>query len=159
MFTIILIITIIILVIVIVILAYILHKRNQRENFMLGSIKDNQAPYYQCLSDCENEDPSKRLSGYANLSCASFCDTKYSDAKKLDVNMNNVKGESYDINYMKETNKNQDLFDDDQECYHQVNNSCRQDCTYSHLSIQECMDQCFDVNRTNCQNGSWVFKR
>lgn len=154
-----------------------------RENygFSIGALGEYQALYYKCISDCEREDPSKYLGKTkGSLMCDAYCNSTITDmARRGGASYigDSITPKSYTSypgvgEFPPPTVKTRI-----DECYEQcgegrpgyecrsncacqgeVSAKCTQECAYSYLPKDACMDQCSKFYSVNCTSTSWTWK-
>lgn len=110
---------------------------------VLGSIGSYKTTYYECLSECEREDPSRFLGKTrGSLYCQQFCDDGITELSKK--NLPPAK-DNFSIRTLEM-----------EGCQYQVSSKCAQECRYS--KNPECQELCRKVNAVNCSTVSWIWK-
>jgi hypothetical protein len=135
------------------------HKTKENYGFVMGAMGTRKSEYYNCISDCEREDPSKKLGPtHGNLFCAEYCDSKITD----EILNNNKK--FIVASYMDSCtaacggDKSGNFCRDRCFCEHEVVEKCKQECAYSTSSTEYCMQECQKSKLPNCSTLAWNFK-
>lgn len=144
---------------------------NDQERFkVLGTMGPSaNSLYYRCLSECEKSDPAKQMSpSKGSMTCLAYCDSVITDLMRRG-------GPSYpnDLSVAGSIPRVILNIDDaysrcgdgthGQRCRslvttdYQINDKCRQDCEYSTLSAEQCMNQC-SQSRSSAKSSGWSWK-
>lgn len=147
--------------ILIVVLWLVSRNKKSKEGygFVMGAMGSRRNEYYNCISECEREDLSKKLGPtHGNLYCAEYCDSKLTDkilsgeptyniATQFDY-CNAVCGKDGDGKFCREQC----------HCDYEVGEKCRQECAYSNAPVDWCLTECKKSKSPNCNTLSWNFK-
>lgn len=143
---------------------------NTSEKFDVLGAKGNFAkPYFRCLSQCEREDPSKRM-GKPNLYCSMFCDSIFTSLARRG---NSDSGLPYGIPPKYRVSLDDEPYDNSEKCFlenidrlnvtnlgecycrKEIKKKCDIECAYS--PRRECKKLCTKFYLPNCRS-SWNFK-
>lgn len=145
-----------------------LFQTEKKEEFkVLGSLASQKKMYYQCLSDCERDDPTKRLSPTkGSMMCQEYCDSTITDIARRG-------GASYPNDIFVEEAPIKTSMDkayekcgsgvkaskcrSDSFTASEIDEKCRQNCAFSTLQPKECMESCTQVLDVN-KNLGWNWK-
>jgi hypothetical protein len=175
------------IIILIIVLILLYSKKNGfGENFkVLGALGPYKKDYAQCLRNCETDDPTLYLSN-DKLTCGEFCDSLFTQLSRENaqdiqekghefMKSNKLCGKPY---YNQHDTCNQSkpamLFNDKDYCKDkcgedldcnrrcvckfEVMKSCAENCKYSSLPTDQCMEYCALRTSLNCQSGAWQFR-
>jgi len=136
------------------------NKNKKTEGFgdVLGAAGEFRDQYFTCLSQCEKTDPTNRLSQNP-WACGMYCDDvvaqSVAQGKQLgklvsvdDICKKQCKGSADSLACRAGC-----------ECAWNVDQYCKQQCTYSQLGFPECFSSCVSLKSQNCAGGnSWFFR-
>jgi len=159
----------------------------KRETFkVMGSLGPYKQDYATCLRNCQADDPTHYMSN-DKLQCGQYCDWLFSELDRSQVdriphklcNGDTVTNMSYkrDLSTDKliSTHAPQRLYNDQvacQElcgsdlncsracvCHNEVAKFCAENCKYSSLPHDQCMEYCAKSKSINCvTSGGWQFR-
>ena len=135
-------------------------KNKKTEGFgdVLGAAGEFRDQYFTCLSQCEKTDPTNRLSQNP-WACGMYCDDvvaqSVAQGKQLgklvsvdDICKKQCKGSADSLACRAGC-----------ECAWNVDQYCKQQCTYRQLGFPECFSSCVELKSQNCAGGnSWYYR-
>ncbi len=155
---------IIIAVIILVVWAYSPEKTSEGFD-ILGALAPFKDGLNKCVSECEREDPTKRLLASGNLGCDAYCQSYFTGLARAGLPPKNVVT-SYDtceIQCSKAFAKSplsKDKCISMCHCHNETKKWCRElQCPYTDLDAAPCMKQCIANTMTNCNQVSWTWKK
>ena len=135
-------------------------KRKKTEGFgdVLGAAGEFRDQYFTCLAMCEKTDPTNRLSQNP-WACGMYCD----DIVAQSVAQGKQLGRLVSVDEMchKQCKGSADSLAcrSGCECAWNVDQYCKQQCTYSQIGFPECFSSCVSLKSQNCAGGnSWFFR-
>jgi hypothetical protein len=159
---------IIVILIILAIIASCLFIKREKEKFkVLGSMGNLKSLYYRCLNQCEKSDPAKHMSPTkGSMTCQAYCDSIITDLARRG-------GPSYrDDLPIGRVNVITDIDDAYARCGdgthgarcrslmatdYQIDEKCRQDCEYSTMPVERCMEGCSQAKASSKTTG-WSWK-
>lgn len=156
----------IVLAIIAMIIIFVTTIRNKKEPFaqVLGALAPYQTELAHCISDCEREDPNRRLQADGNWSCDRYCYSKFTDFAREKKKMTSFEPEYNTEQKCELQCRSGDKTADNKcksmcHCVNEVAKWCKELwCPYTHVDTSECMKQCIATNLTNCNQVSWTWK-
>lgn len=158
-----------ILIVLFLVLVFILCSlKKSNENFkVLGSMGNLKSLYYRCINECEKTDPTKQMTPTkGSMACLAYCDSiitdlarrggaSYTDDLKIgNVNVNTNIDDAYNMcGPGTRGSKCRSVLTTN----YQIDDKCRQDCEYSTLPQEICMDNC-SQSRSSANSIGWSWK-
>ena len=132
-----------VLLFVIIIIIFVIlscsDKKQEHYSQVLGSLAPYRNYLYQCLSNCEREDPNTFMGiGKGNWNCQNYCYQQALSENKKFLNKNYVAPIL--------------------SCPQEVVSKCKQECKYSSSPFTQCVTDCSNNMLINCNSISWTWK-
>ncbi len=133
-------------------------KKTERFGDVLGAAGEFRDQYFTCLAKCEKTDPTNRLSQNP-WACGMYCDDVVAQSVAQGKQLGKLV--SVDDICQKQCKGSADTLAcrSGCECAWNVDQYCKQQCTYSQLGFPECFSSCVSLKSQNCAGGnSWFFR-
>ena len=160
---------ILVVVVIVVVVIWALPRTTQSkpEGFdILGALAPYKDALYKCESECEREDPSKRLLASGNIGCDAFCQSVFTNFARRDLPPKPVITEydNCEVQCAAGPFAGDPIARDKCismcHCHTEVKKWCRElQCPYTDVDADACMKQCIANQMTNCNQVSWTWKK
>lgn len=141
------------------------YSKPQKEGYnIIGALAGYEAPLSKCLTECEREDPGKRLAK-ANLACDRYCESTFTDQKRYNIPPPKVYStqDKCEIQCSVGPYKDNKIAKDKciGQCQSQedIKDLCRQNCAYSKLNPKFCLESCILRELPSSISANWTWKR
>lgn len=171
---------ILIVLLIIVVFIVVSTATKSQENFaqVLGALGPYKKELAECISECERQDPNKRMQSNGNINCDKRCYSIISTIARSNKNRENSKIYADYVNPIGDKGDNKTETEECEEicsiapathtsyrkcvsmckCQKEVQSWCsRLWCPYS--NDKDCMSNCMRVNLSNCNQVSWNWKQ
>lgn len=151
--------------IVIAIIIYILIVCSKKESYkgILGAASKYRNQYSNCLHECRNEDPTRRMNPMTNLGCTMYCDSTVTDLVREGVDPQKIVVKDTISDCTKKCTVPGYNKEEIDECISkcsgitEVAKWCAEmKCPYSLLPKDECMKSCISVMNANNSSVEWA---
>ncbi len=172
--------TLVLIVVIILTLLVVLGcLNNGKESFgqVMGALGQYQKPMYECISECERQDPSRRLLKNSNWNCGEYCASIFTEIARQGIPPESLKIRNTETDCEKQCSDYSELpsplgrwftptYDDKRKCIsmcqceEEVAKFCKeQNCPWTSVDEDVCMEDCIATQMVNCNQVSWNWKQ
>lgn len=150
-------------VIIVIVLFILFYRKKEPYEGIIGAASKYRNQYSNCLHECRNEDPSRRMDPMVNLGCTMYCDSTVTDLTRRgvdprDIIVRDTTSDCIEMCTIPGYNK-----EEVDECISkcsgitEVAKWCAEmECPHSLLPKKECMNSCIATMNANNSSVEWT---